>query len=278
MTFRSQYGASWQLGQRHCCHIVSCHVMSYSLLHFYDILVPIWCIAKIELTVLRSPNGFSDWWFAVIALLWRFLFLTCVEGHTYSSSFLLLLHLLSNFFFLSLLLFFFYQFSSFFSFSLYISLLHLIPTCPLNPSRVALCEVRDDPPFLVVRYLDDFPDRLDGRRFGAMRLSQDGQTGRDEQHGPECDTALGACKKRWWHWDSCSASDLSCCFSKPDLPCFHCYEEVGYVQGLGNIVAHIGSISEDDWTFVRTMLSLFRILTIRFTPFRIARIAHVTWT
>lgn len=43
-------------------------------------------------------------------------------------------------------------------------------TTPMKPSRVALHDMGDDPPFLVVQYIDGFHDRLDARRFLAMCL------------------------------------------------------------------------------------------------------------
>lgn len=49
--------------------------------------------------------------------------------------------------------------------------------------------VRDDPPFFVVPYVDNCRDPLDARRFTAIRPSGDAKNVLKERHGGESDTA-----------------------------------------------------------------------------------------
>lgn len=51
-----------------------------------------------------------------------------------------------------------------------------------------------------MQYMDDFFDRLGFTRFAAICLWGDVRTVHDKPHGRECDTAVGAGKKLWWHW------------------------------------------------------------------------------
>lgn len=49
---------------------------------------------------------------------------------------------------------------------------------------------RDEPPFSVVQYTDDFPDFDDAQRLAAMPPSGDGRTVYDVWHVGECDTVV----------------------------------------------------------------------------------------
>lgn len=107
--------------------------------------------------------------------------------------------------------------------------------------------------------MDEFRDHLDARWLAAMRLSRDAQAVRDERHGRERDTAMGAWKKRWWDWGCRDASELSSYFSNTDSTYVYCNEEVEYKRTLGAIVADICSISKNDWSFVlNVVLAILR--------------------
>lgn len=100
--------------------------------------------------------------------------------------------------------FFISYFSSLLLFFDYYSCLFSCTTflCPMNTplsslNCVARSDARDDPPASVVRYMDDFRNRLNGRRFADMRLLGAALTVRDERHCRDCDTAMDACEKRW---------------------------------------------------------------------------------
>lgn len=125
-----------------------------------------------------------------------------------------------------------------------------MPTPPPNPSSIAHHDVRDDPPFLVVPYMDDFRDCLGDGRFAAMGLSVNSQTVHNEGHGGARSTAVGAWKKCWWLWCCSNASELSCYLFNTDLLYGSWYEEVGYEQRASHIVAQFYRASEDGLSLV----------------------------
>lgn len=162
---------------RNCDCIVLCCSASYSKLQFQNILVAIGCIATIGSTTLRSQEDFSIYRFAVISFAWRL-----PVSHIFwqlqmvSSSF----RVFYRYFPLSFCLHPFYSLSLF---PMYVHSLYPMLTPILPPSGVACCNVRDDVPFSLMRYLHDFRGRLDARQFSPMVVLQDAQTARDELRG-----------------------------------------------------------------------------------------------
>lgn len=123
-------------------------------------------------------------------------------------------------------------------------------TIPSTPSHAARHNIRDDPPILVVRYMDDFCDRLEAKRPAGMHASGDAQIVDDEPQGRHRDTAVGPWKIYWRNKSSVLTSELSFYFSNTDLLNARFYEEVEYEGRLGDIVAQTCSISENDWSFL----------------------------
>lgn len=59
---------------------------------------------------------------------------------------------------------------SFLSLSCFLSIYYSMSTPPMTQSCVAPCDMRDDPPFSVGRYIDDFPERPAARWITGRRL------------------------------------------------------------------------------------------------------------
>lgn len=100
-----------------------------------------------------------------------------------------------SFFILS---FFFYYFS-FLLMQFYIPFMYLMATPFSTPSRIVRSNVRDDQPFWVARYMNNFHDCPDAGPFAAMSPSRKAQTVRHERHGWKCDTSVGTWMKRRLH-------------------------------------------------------------------------------
>lgn len=62
---------------------------------------------------------------------------------------------------------------------------------PLTSSRIAHQNVRDDLPFSVIHYLDEFRECVKARRYATMRLSDEALTIHDAQHGVLPQSAYG---------------------------------------------------------------------------------------
>lgn len=120
----------------------------------------------------------------------------------------------------------------------------------LSPNCVARCDMRDDLIFYVVSCIEEFPERLEARRYNEMGLSVYALIICDERHGRESDTAVCARKKRCWHRGSSRASELSCYSRNKDSLYVRCSVEVGYERRLSDIVIHIGNVQKANWYFV----------------------------
>lgn len=79
---------------------------------------------------------------------------------------------------------------SFFPLLLYVSFLYRMPTALSTLNCVARCYIRHDVLISMVRYVDDFCDRLGAKRFTVICLPGIVGTGGDKRHGPECDTSV----------------------------------------------------------------------------------------
>lgn len=99
---------------------------------------------------------------------------------------------------------------------MYFPFIYLGPTPPSSPSRVARCYILGAQLFFGVRFIADFSDCLDTRKFAAMGLSRDALPVLGEQHGCKRDTSVVAWSKLWLHWTGCSVSELICYVSNTD--------------------------------------------------------------
>lgn len=99
-----------------------------------------------------------------------------------------------------------------------------------------------DPPFPVRNFIREYGAYLDSWRFATMRMKGDTGSVWDIRSWRNCDTALSARKKRWWHWGGRGA--LPCRGTSPgdDNPFVRCFDEVHYEKSLGNVLLPIGSL------------------------------------
>lgn len=119
----------------------------------------------------------------------------------------------------------------------------------MTPNRSARCNMRDDPPFSVVRYIDDFRDWFDaGNSLPCLIL---GMHTWFKMHGThlnvilpwECERNLGGIEA------VASASESNCYFPNTESPYGRCYEGAGYERHPGEIVAKIHNNDEAYWSF-----------------------------
>lgn len=86
------------------------------------------------------------------------------------------------------------------------------------------------PPLLpVVRYIEQYRNRLDGRRFYAMYLAGDANSVMLVL-SVRNDTTVVAWIMQWWHWDGWGAIDSLCYYIWTESPCICCFEEVACEQ------------------------------------------------
>lgn len=79
-----------------------------------------------------------------------------------------------------------------------------------------LLDLRDPPPFTVVRYIEQYGNRLHWRRFSAMHLAGDVREACEVCTGRVRDIAVGVWIKRCWHWDGCGVADSLCHYTQTD--------------------------------------------------------------
>lgn len=135
----------------------------------------------------------------------HFLSFISMRGSTFVSSFYFFHHIS----FVSLIAFpfvgvgpfcpliYFFPYSSLFLLPFFVPILNPVATPRSTPSCVASSYVRDDSPYLEMRYMDYFRDRLDANQLAAISVLENAGTVRNKRHALERYNAGGVWKKRW---------------------------------------------------------------------------------
>lgn len=139
------------------------------------------------------------------------------------------------------------------------------------------CDYRDPLPFPIVRYSEQYGDRLGSGCFFSMRLPSYLGDLRDAPTGRLRDTVLGAWIQRWWHCGGRQETDSLCHYKQMDSQHFPCFEEVGYERRLGSIIQRLWSTSYYDWPKDAGEFISFPIHVTGFILFQIFVIGRETY-
>lgn len=103
------------------------------------------------------------------------------------------------------------------------------------------------PPMFMIRYIEQYDDRLDGQRF--LRRVLQATYAKIGHVGTGCmsDTAVDVYILRWRHWGVCGATDLFCHFRQMKSPYCLCFEKVWYKRHLGNDLWRLGDSPILNW-------------------------------
>lgn len=149
---------------------------------------------------------------------------------------------------------------------------------PSTLSSIVGCDFRDDLPFSVVQYMEDFCDSLGATRLASMHFSDDAQTVFDEWNGRGViplwvlGTNVGDIGVVIVHQNWALISSVLTCRT------FVVMKKWGTSHTLATWwLTHAASVSMNgpsSWT----LSSLYRVRMICFSPFQIRRFRRATWT